>query len=151
MNYFNSLHIPIPRPFSAAAEYILNTDLKRIFEKEDLEIETLKKLIDETRRWSVNIDTTTIGFVASSWLNLLMEKLYQQPENLRLFEKIDNTLEVLKPLSLSLDLWKTQNDYFSKGKNFYNTMKEKAENGDSFAKNWVKVFLKLGYYLNVKV
>ena len=30
-------------------------------------------------------------------------------------------------------------------------MKEKAENGDSFAKNWVKVFLKLGYYLNVKV
>lgn len=151
MNYFNSLHIPIPRPFSAAAEYILNTDLKRIFEKEDLEIENLKKLIDETRRWSVNIDTITIGFVASSWLNLLMERLYQQPEDLRLFEKIDNTLEVLKPLSLSLDLWKAQNDYFSKGKNFYNTMKEKAGNGDSFAKNWVKVFLKLGYYLNVKV
>jgi hypothetical protein len=30
-------------------------------------------------------------------------------------------------------------------------MKEKAENGDSFAKSWVEGFLKLGYYLNVKV
>ena len=80
-----------------------------------------------------------------------MKKLYQQPEDLRLFEKIDNAMEVLKPLSLSLDLWKAQNDYFSKGKNFYNTMKEKAEKGDSFAKSWVEYFLKLGYYLNVKV
>jgi len=151
MNYFNSLHIPIPRPFSSAAEYVLNTDLKRIFEEEDLEIEKLERLIDETRRWSVRTDTTTIEFVASSWLNLLMQKLYQQPEDLRLFEKIDNTLEVSKPLSLSLDLWKAQNNYFSIGKEFYNTMKRKAENGDGFAKSWVKEFLKLGYYLNVKV
>lgn len=151
MNYFHSLHIPIPRPFSAAAEYVLNTDMKRIFEKEDLEIENLKKLIDETRRWPVKIDTTTIEFVASSWLNLLMERLYQQPEDIRLFEKIDKTLEVLKPLSLSLDLWKAQNNYFLVGKDFYNIMKEKAEKGDKSAKRWVESFLKLGYYLNIKV
>ncbi len=151
MNYFNSLHIPIPRPFSSAAEYVLNTDLKRIFEEEDLEIEKLEKLIEETGRWPVKTDTTTIEFVASSWLNLLIEKLYRQPEDLRLFEKIDRALEVLKPLSLSLDLWKAQNNYFSIGKDFHNKMKEKAGNGDSLAKRWIEDFLKLGYYLNVKV
>ncbi len=151
MNFLRSLHIPLPRPFSATAEFVLNTDLKQIFEEEDLDIERLKKLIDETKRWVIMIDKTTIGFVASSWLNTLMERLYKQPENLQLFEKIDNTLEVLKPLSLSMDLWKPQNVHFLIGKNYYKTMKEKAAKGDAFAERWVEVFRKLGYYLNIKV
>jgi alpha-amylase/alpha-mannosidase (GH57 family) len=151
MNFFHSLHIPLPRPFSAAAEYVLNTDLKQIFEEVDLDIEKLKKLIDETRRWSVKIDTTTIGFVAGSWLNSLMEKLYQQPEDLRLFERIDSTLEVLRPLSLSLDFWKAQNKYFLIGKNLYKKMEEKAAKGDNFPSRWIDVFNKLGRHLHVKV
>ncbi len=64
---------------------------------------------------------------------------------------IDKTLEIVKPLSLSLDLWKAQNNYFSLWNNVYRTMKDKAEKGDSFAGSWVENFLKLGYYLNVKV
>ena len=151
MNYFHSLHMPLPRPFSASAEYILNTDIRKIFEEKDLDIEKLKKLIDETKRWSIKIDTTTIGFVASSWLNSFMERLYQQPEDLQLFEKVDNTLEILRPLSLSMDFWKPQNIHFLIGKNFYTTMKEKASKGDVFAERWVEVFRKLGYYLNIKV
>ena len=151
MNYFHSLHMPLPRPFSASAEYILNTDIRKIFEEKDLDIEKLKKLIDETKRWSIKIDTTTIGFVASSWLNSFMERLYQQPEDLQLFEKVDTTLEILRPLSLSMDFWKPQNIHFLIGKNFYITMKEKAAKGDVFAERWVEVFCKLGYYLNIKV
>ena len=151
MNYFHSLHMPLPRPFSASAEYILNTDIRKIFEEKDLDIEKLKKLIDETKRWSIKIDTNTIGFVASSWVNSFMERLYQQPEDLQLFEKVDNTLEILRPLSLSMDFWKPQNIHFLIGKNFYTTMKEKASKGDVFAERWVEVFRKLGYYLNIKV
>lgn len=152
MNFFHSLHIRLPRRFSAAAEYILNTDLEKIFkEEEDLDVEKLKKLIDDAERWPIKIDTTTIGFVASSWINSLMERLYQQPEDIELFEKIDNTLEVLKPLSLSLDLWKAQNIHFSISRDFYNTMKERSENGDKLAERWVEDFLKLGHYLHVKV
>jgi alpha-amylase/alpha-mannosidase (GH57 family) len=151
MNFFHSLNIKLPRRFSAAAEFILNNDLKKIFQEEDIDIEKLKRLMDDAKRWTVKIDTTTIGFVASSWINNLVEKFSQQPENIELSEKIDNTLEVLKPLSLSLDLWKAQNVYFSIGRNFYSRMKEKAANGDGFAKRWEGNFLKLGNYLNVKV
>ncbi len=75
----------------------------------------------------------------------------QHTEDLQLFETIDNALEVLNPLSLTLDLWMAQNKYFAIWKNFYSTMKEKEESGDSFAKNWIESFLKLGRYLNVKI
>ena len=150
MNFYYSLQQRLPKPFFAAAEYIINTDMKKIFEEEILDVEKLEKLIDEAKRWSIKVDTTTIGFVVNSWVNSIMEELYQQPENVQLFEKIDNTMEVLKPLSLSLDLWKAQNLYFSIGKNCYTTMKERAASGDNSAERWTEEFLKLGNYLYVK-
>jgi hypothetical protein len=152
MNFFHGLNIPLPRPFSSAAEYILNADLKKNFENgENLDIEKLSKLIDEAKRWSIRIDITTVGFVVSSWLNAIMERLTEQPEDIQLFDKIDSAMEALKPLSLSLDLWKAQNIYFSMGRNFYDTMKEKATNGYDVAQRWLECFRKLGYYLHVKV
>ncbi|RJQ50936.1 MAG: DUF3536 domain-containing protein [Nitrospiraceae bacterium] len=151
MNFYQSLQHRIPRPFLYAAEYIINTDLKRIFEEEYLDTEKLKKLMDETRRWSVKIDTTTIGFIASSWATSVMGKLSERPEDVRLFEKVYETLDLIKPLSLSLNLWNAQNIYFSIGKSMLNKMKEQERDGDSAAQKWVEGFNKLGYYLHVKV
>ena len=152
MNFFHSLHIQLPKPLYVAAEYVINTDLKRIFGDEwHLDLEKLQKLIDETERWTVKIDTTTIGFVASSWVNSLMEKAHQQIEDIQIFEKIEKVLKILKPLSLSLDLWNAQNLYFSMGKTFYSNMQEKAAGGDASAKKWLEAFRKLGYYLHVKI
>jgi alpha-amylase/alpha-mannosidase (GH57 family) len=152
MNFFYSLNIPLPRPFSSAAEYILNADLKKIFENgEKLDEEKLMKAIDEVKRWAIKIDTTTVGFIVSSWVESLMEQLNKEPENVQLFEKIYNVMEFIKPLSLSLDLWKAQNIYFSISKDFYQTMRTKAEKRDDNAKRWVENFIKLGNYLHVKV
>lgn len=152
MNFFHSLHIQLPKPLYVAAEYVINTDLKRIFGDEwHLDLEKLQKLIDETERWTVKIDTTTIGFVASSWVNSLMEKAHQQIEDIQIFEKIEKVLKILNPLSLTLDLWNAQNLYFSMGKTFYSNMQEKAAGGDASAKKWLEAFRKLGYYLHVKI
>jgi hypothetical protein len=151
MNFYHSLQRRLPRPFSLAAEYILNRDLKKFFEDENPDVEKLKRLIEETKRWSSKVDTTTIGFIASSWVNSIMEKLNEDPEDIELFEKISNTLEVSIPLSLSLDLWKAQNIYFSIGRSYYQPMKEKAAKNDSSAQRWVESFHRLGYFIHVKI
>jgi hypothetical protein len=89
--------------------------------------------------------------MASSWVASIMEILKERPEDMQFFEKIDSTMEALKPLSLSLDLWKAQNIYFSISRNFLNTMKQRAEDGDPKAQRWMEGFLRLGHYLHVKV
>ncbi|MHC4454437.1 MAG: hypothetical protein ACYSWS_07040, partial [Planctomycetota bacterium] len=137
--------------FLVATEYILNTDIKQVFQEVTVDIDKLSKLIDEAIKWNIKIDTTTLTYVASIWLSSTMDNFRQHTEDLQLFENIDNTLEVLKPLSLSLDLWKVQNNYFAIWKDFYSTMKEKEERGNNFAKSWVDSFLKLGHYLNIKI
>ena len=151
INFYHNLQNRIPRPFLAAAEYIINTDLKRVFSDETVDKAKLKRLIDDTKRWAVKIDTTTIGFRVSSWVNSSMNNLNKEPDQPQIYEQIVDTLEILTPLSLSLNLWKAQNNYFLISKSYLHTMKEKAENGDELSKQWINIFYKLGSYLHVKV
>jgi alpha-amylase/alpha-mannosidase (GH57 family) len=151
MNFYDSLLHKIPRPFLAAAEYIINTDLKRIFEEDTLDKAKLTRLIDDTNRWQIKIDTTTIAFSVNAWVNAVMESLVSEPEQPQLFEQIIDVMEVLAPLSLSLNLWKAQNNYLSINRDTFTTMKSKAEKGDTAARQWVDTFIRLGHYLQVKI
>ena len=151
LEHFHSLRQPLPSPFFTAAEYIINADLKKIFEEGTVDCEKLTRLIGELERWSVPIKSTGIGFAASSWINSLMDGLKECPEDREKFEKIDAVLWLIKPLSLSLDLWNAQNVYFLIKEKCLNTMQEKSESGDAFAKRWLETFRKLGSNLNVKV
>lgn len=150
MNYYYSLQNQLPRPLLSAAEYTLNTDLKKTFNHE-ADVEKLRRVIEEIKRWSINVDTTTIGFIASSWVHSIMERLDEQPEDIRLFELVKDTLEALVPLTLQLNLWKAQNIYFSIRKKHFARIKKEAEAGDGFSANWIEAFSRLGYYLHVKI
>lgn len=151
MNFYDSLQRRLPRPFLAAADYIINSDLKRIFEENDADTEKLKRLIEETERWGIRIDEATIGFKASSWVTSAMEKLLTSPEDVEFISMIDKTMKIIKPLNLTLNLWSAQNMYFDISRKFGHQMKDKSSEGDPSAKKWSEAFRKLGYYLHVKV
>ena len=151
MNFYENLRHQIPMPFVAAAEYIINTDLNKMFEEEVFDKVRLKRLIDEISRWSVRIDNTTMGFKVGEWINTKMENFREEPDQTELPERINDALETLKPLSLSLNLWKAQNNYFAISQDFFRVMKKKDEEGDDSSKQWVACFTKLGNNLNVKV
>jgi hypothetical protein len=150
MNFFHSLHLKPPNTLSLSAEYIINSDLKKIFGEDDVDVEKLKKLIEEAKQWSVKIDTKTIGFVVSAWIRIFMEKVRHEPEDLQLLKQIDSILETLKPLSLPLDIWEAQNIYFSTGRSVLETMQERAARKDPEATQWLDKFHKLGSHLHVK-
>jgi len=150
-NFLQTLNIPVPKPFHVIAGYIMNCDLEKIFGEEDLNTEKLESLINEVKRWPLENNTATVGFIASSWINSIMSKLYGQIEDVEFFERIEKVIKLLRQLPIELDIWKAQNIYFTIGKNLYSTMKERSEKGDDFARKWVEAFRKLGYYLQVKV
>jgi hypothetical protein len=151
MGFYHNLQRRLPKPFRLAAMYLLNTDLKKAFEEKELDVEKLRELIEEAQRWSVEIDGTTIGYVASVWLTGAMEKVKEEPADITLIEKIIDVLEASTPLALPLDLWKVQNIYFNIGRVSYGSMKVKAEKNDNAAKEWLEAFLRLGHDLHVKI
>lgn len=150
MSYYYSLQHQLPRPLFSACEYTLNTDLKKIFD-EEIDLEKLRRLIEEIKKWSISIDAKTIGFIVSSWAHSIMEKVDDTPEAIRLFTLIKDTLEILTPLNLDLNLWEVQNIYFSISRERYDKIKKKADEGDSFSISWRDAFLNLGRYLHMKI
>lgn len=151
ISFFQSFHIQVPKPFKISSEHILNRDLKRIFEEEDVDTIKLGNLIAEITKWSLDIDKATIAFVASSRINSLMVKLSGRPEDTSLLDKIENTLKLVSTLPVELDLWKAQNIYFSIGKKLVKPSRDKAAKGESEQHKWLEAFRKLGYYLRVKI
>jgi len=151
ISFFQSFNIQVPKPFKISSEHILNRDLKRIFQEEEIDTVRLNEIVSEISKWSLDLDKTTIGFVASSKTTSLMEKLADRPEDTSLIDKIENTLKLMSTLPVELDLWKAQNIYFSIGKKLLKPPKDKIATGGSEQQKWLEAFRKLGYYLRVKI
>ncbi len=148
MNFLHEIRMPLPRTLLLAAEFILNTDLRRILEGEN-DLNRAGKIISEARKLGVKLDSSTLGYIATNRLNSLMEMLNQHPEDMQIVEKIINTIKLLRTIPVELDLWKAQNIYCSIGRKYYRGMKEKA--GDEHAEKWMEFFKELSTYLRVKI
>jgi hypothetical protein len=151
MSFLQGLGMPLPGPYAAAAGSVVNSDMRRMFEEGDMNLERLERLIKEAERWSLEIDKKTIGFAATSWINSVMEKLQQQQDGKLLFETMERVLDLMKSLSVEPDLWQAQNACFSIGKALLTEMQERAARGDASAKSWAEVFQQLCFHLRVKV
>ena len=151
MNFLSSINIPIPKPIFLAVEHIINVDMKRAFEKEEVDTEKLKRLILESNRWGIHLDREAVEYDISLWVTSLMGKVVQDPMNPLLFVRITNALKLLEPLSLNPNFWKAQNMYFSLMERLKAEMDEKARKGDGSAKEWVDAFNVLGEKLRIKV
>lgn len=145
------MNVPLPRVLAVTMELAFNIDLLQALKNEPLDTNRLKSLVVQAKRWSIEVDKTTLGFVASNEINNIMQKFLRQPQDISLLEVADSLLSILNPLSLTLNLWKAQNIYFSIGKQIYGEMKEKANTGDESAKRWIERINSLGEYLKVKI
>lgn len=150
MQVMRDLRIPLPKALAATAEFVLNTDLRKSLETEELDLEHLQKLVEEIKKWSFELDRTTLGFVASQRINSLMEKLSLTPEDVSLLKRIETIFRILSALSLELDLWKTQNIYFSISKQLNGGMRDRVKRGDETAKKWVEHFDNLQDYIYMR-
>ena len=149
MQVTREMGIPLPKAFATATELILSTDIRHELQREELDLEEIQKLVEESKRWSLELDKKSLGFVASRKVTSLMQRLSEIPEDATLLETIGDVLRALSAIPLELDLWKAQNIYFSIGTHRYDEMEKSSDPGDTRAKKWLEHFNRLGEYLNV--
>ena len=80
-----------------------------------------------------------------------MEELLKSPQDTAYLGKLDEILEILGGLELELDLWESQNIYFSIGKRIFKKMAAGVDSGDEAAAEWVEHFRSLGRHFGVRV
>lgn len=151
LNFLEYLHIPPPSHFMDAARYVVNNDLKRLFDHDDLDLETLDKLIGEAKKWNLEIERETLGFKAAAWVSRCVERCGARPFDVKQFESLRTVLEHLQPLPLGLHHWKAQNIYFQLWRTHFETVAKRADAGDVAAKEWIDNFTALGELLHVRL
>ncbi len=150
MQALREMQVPLPEALSAPAQFVLNTDFRRLVEKKGLDLGGLRKLIDEFKTWSFKPDPTALSYILGKKIAALMTDLAARPDDLARLKAIDDFLALLQPLSMDLNLWESQNIYFSLGKQRDRQTLEKAGRGDRPARDRVEAFDSLGNFLRVK-
>jgi len=143
-------NIPLPRSFATAMEFILNADYKRLMEDAELDVERLKRIIDEFKKWELTPDKSLLGYLTSAKLSTILNSLQTEPKDLSRLQKADDLLRALKNFPIDLNLWKSQNIYFTLCQVLRREMQERERAGDPIAQRWMELMKTIGSHLSVQ-
>ncbi len=150
MRFLTNLHIPLPKAFHSAAEFVLNGYLREALEKDDVDVERIRALLETAWLEGVSVDAATLEFTYRHNLERLGERLASNPAENQL-EQLDTAASIIQILPFTVDLWKVQNSYYRLLENIYPKMQRQKELGDQAARDWLSVFEALGRKLAVRV
>ena len=149
MQAMREMQIPLPEALSAPAEFVLNTDLRRLIEGPDVDLERLRKLAQEYATWDFKPDGEALTYIVSKRIGALMAAWAEKPEDTAGLEKIEGVLTTLNRLDIGLDLWRSQNIYFSTGKALGGKATAKESRDQKASAEWIRAFKSVGELLRV--
>jgi hypothetical protein len=151
MRFLSELGNPIPKSFHSAAEFILNSELRKAVSSDTLDMERIKNLLDETQTWKVELDTEGLSYFLQQTLEQMTARLVDTPEDIDLLKELLAAMEITRSVPFAVDLWKVQNLYHGMLRSVFPEIKKRTEQGDEAAKEWLAQFVALGQHLSIRV
>jgi alpha-amylase/alpha-mannosidase (GH57 family) len=147
IEFFDILHIPVPRDLLTILGYRANVYLEHSF-MNGIDIERFGETANDILKWKLDIDRPKIGLMASQWTDRSVEKLSRNSTDITLLNEVVSALKLMNALRLPLNLWKSQNIFY------YMDMKLHAEKkmqvAGSMNSAWLQLFHTLGDQLNIE-
>jgi alpha-amylase/alpha-mannosidase (GH57 family) len=152
MQAMKNTETPLPKAMLTTVEYVLNTDLKKLLEGDELiDYDRYRSIIDEMKKWSVEADRKGLRIPASRRIINLMSELLENPSDMKTLDLTISTLRAFRELEIPLDIWKAQNICFKIYKRCSEEINCKADEGDTLSKEWLERFKTLEEFLQVSV
>ncbi|HUH13068.1 MAG TPA: DUF3536 domain-containing protein [Longimicrobiales bacterium] len=150
MRFLTDVGLPIPTSLHRAAEWVLNTTLRRSFEADRVEPERIATQLEEVAALSVPLDAAGLGYAYTRMLERLAADVREEPESIEALEQLRAGAALLAILPFDVNTWTVQNIYFELLQDTYPAMRRRGPR-DEAAAAWVAVFLELGRHLYVAV
>jgi alpha-amylase/alpha-mannosidase (GH57 family) len=138
IRFLNSLSIPVPTAFKAAADIALNSQLRQAFERADVDGENIQSYLKEAANSQIQLDTTTLEFAMRRRIEALAAQFAEHPTDLDIVQKLRRQLEVVRNLPFPVTLWEAQNIAYATLMKAIEARRLGAENNDPEALNWMK-------------
>ena len=148
MRFLTDLGIPLPKGFSAAAEFVVNNYLRAAFEQPSIDPNQVISWFKTARLEGVSLDAATLEFAYRRSLEDAAMKFAIEPLIIGQFYEVASLLQYLP---FSVNLWKVQNIYYDLLKHVYPNKRKELGVGDEAVRSWVSRFEDLGRLLGIKI
>ncbi len=150
MRFLKSINVPLPKEFLSAAEFVVNKDLCRCLEQEDIDLDRAKSLVQAAKFEGLALDTATLEFAYRNNLERLAAKLGQAPNSATL-QQLNQALSLISLLPFWVNLWKIQNIYYRLSKSFYPKLRAQNQQNGGNGAAALTCFEELAVKLGVKI
>jgi alpha-amylase/alpha-mannosidase (GH57 family) len=151
MRFVATLGMPQPNRFQIAAEFTLNSELRRLLETETLDVDHIRSVLEEMGRAGVVFDEATLEFALRRNLEGVAASFHEEPEDIGRLLAFEAAADVAAMLPFKVRLWQPQNVFYEILQQRYADFRDRAGQNDEFAQAWVKSFVALGAKLSVYV
>jgi hypothetical protein len=150
MRFLTDLGIPLPKGFAAAAEFVLNQDLRAALEQTQIDRAEVTRLFESAKAEGITLDRTALEFAYRQSLERVAGVLATQ-SSLAALEQLHDAASFLQELPVTTHLWKVQNIFYQLWKREYPHQRDAEKRGDETARRWVACCEDLGRMLGVQV
>ncbi|HEX9788710.1 MAG TPA: glycoside hydrolase, partial [Candidatus Binatia bacterium] len=150
LRFLTDLGIPLPKGFSAAADFVLNNQLRAALEQPAIDLKRVIGLLEAARLEGVTLETAALEFTYRQSLERLAAALAAEG-SLSALERLQDAMHILPHLPFTVDLWQVQNFYFQLLTRHYPFQREAQRRGEETARRWIACFQDLGRMLRIKV
>jgi hypothetical protein len=150
MRFLTGLEIPLPKGFAAAAEVVLNSDLRRALEQTAIDVQQVIKGLDTAKIEGVSLDSNSLEFAFRNTLERAASRFAADP-SLSTLQELREAAGLLQYLPFPVSLWKVQNIVYGVLQKTYPAQRAAQAQGDQTALAWLSSFEELGRKLGIKV
>ena len=151
MHFLTGLGRPLPKAFYSAAEFILNSDLRRELSIHVPDVGRVTGLLDDVTMWQVSLDSEGLSYVLRKTLEEMMMLLVSTTEDNSILKSLATTIMLAKSMPFNVDFAKVQNLYYSMLQATRPEFEKRAQQGDKMAREWLTQFISLGKQLSIRV
>ena len=113
LRFLSELRAPVPRVLRVTAEFVINSELRRLFEdSDDVNLERVQPLLEAARREGIPLDSTGLEFALRRRLNQVANAWENDPENPQLLQQLENLAGLAPAMPFTINLWRAQNVYY---------------------------------------
>ncbi|MEK7247238.1 MAG: DUF3536 domain-containing protein [Chloroflexota bacterium] len=150
MRFLKDIGFPMPPSFQAAAELVINVNMRRILEAQPIDGVRLAEQLADAAAWAITVDEDDLAYTAEHALQSLATKLAASPDDMELLTNLELSAEAAAKLPFRIDLAEVQNRYWSVLQDCYADYTRRAAEHDNAALDWLDHFRALGARLRIR-
>jgi alpha-amylase/alpha-mannosidase (GH57 family) len=150
LRFLKSVNMPQPNALRGPAELIVNSDLRRQLEQDEVATESVKQLLAAASAESITLDTATLEFTYRKTLERIAESLARHP-TLAELDHLNRAAEALALLPFTINLWKVQNYFYQTVQHSIDADKKMQAPGNCEKPAWIRSLQEAGHRLGVRV